>query len=157
MNKCNASDVRQLYVACIIANPNIHHVPCPHTCMYPHVDTLPQVAQTLQPFFARMASEFPLKIEPNNAARPAGGTLRLRNGDDGDVSVEAAEEGGKRKVGFERMAISFPLLQALDKKRGSGGSEGQEKKGKGRDGEGKRTACFPLLQFPGWKKVNKQE
>ncbi len=85
--------------------------------MFPHVHTPPQVAQTLQPFFARMASEFPLKIEPDNSARPAGGTLRLRNGDDGDVLEEAAEEGGKRKrgEGGGKHASGFPWKQFRDK------------------------------------------
>ena len=64
-----------------------------------------------------MASEFPLKIEPDNAARPAGGTLRLRNGDDGDVLGEAAEEGGKRKrgEGGGKYASGFPWKQLKDK------------------------------------------
>jgi hypothetical protein len=63
---------------------------------------------------------------------------------------------------FERMAIDFPLVgvgegQSYDKKKNAGCREGQDKKGKGTDEGGKRTACFPLLQFAGWKKANKEE
>jgi hypothetical protein len=45
----------------------------------------------LQPFFHRMAAEFPLKIEPDDAVAPA---LRARNRDD-----ERAEVGGKKRGG----------------------------------------------------------
>ena len=63
---------------------------------------------------------------------------------------------------FERMAICLPLVgvgegQAYDKKKDAGCREGQDKKGTGTDEGGKRTACFPLLQFAGWKKANKEE
>jgi hypothetical protein len=64
-----------------------------------------------------MASEFPLKIEPDNAARPAGGTLRLPNGDDGDVLGEATEERGKSKrgEGGGKPASGFSWKQFRDK------------------------------------------
>jgi len=63
---------------------------------------------------------------------------------------------------FERMAIDFPLVgvgegQSYDKKKDAGCREGQDKKRKGTDEGGKRTACFTLLQFAGWKKANKEE
>ncbi len=63
---------------------------------------------------------------------------------------------------FKRMAIDFPLVgvgegQGYDNKKDAGCREGQDKKRKGTDEGGKRTACFPLLQFAGWKKANKEE
>jgi hypothetical protein len=63
---------------------------------------------------------------------------------------------------FERMAIDFPLVgvgegQSYDKKKDAGCREGQDKKRKGTDEGGKRTACFTLLQFAGWKKANKEK
>ena len=96
MNKCSSSDVG--------------HFSRSNTLSLPH--SLFQVVQTLQPFFERMAIDFPL------------------------VGVEG---------------------QAYDKKKDAGCREGQDKKGKGTVEGGKRTTCFPLLQFPGWKKANKEE
>jgi hypothetical protein len=64
-----------------------------------------------------MASEFPLKIDHDNSTRPSGGPLRMRNGDDGDVAGEAADEGGKRKrgEGGGKYASGFPWQQFKDK------------------------------------------
>ena len=76
--RCNASEVRRLLPRCCPASqPQRPSPPC-------------QVAQALQPFFHRMAAEFPLKTEADDAVAP----LRLRDRDD-----DRAEGGGRKREG----------------------------------------------------------
>ena len=76
--RCNASEVRRLPPRCYPASqPQRPSPPC-------------QVAQALQPFFHRMAAEFPLKTEADDAVAP----LRLRDRDD-----DRAEGGGRKREG----------------------------------------------------------
>ena len=91
MNKCNSSDVRRFQCSLSVLFLNIHT-----SLLLPSF----QVAQTLQPFFKRMATEFPLKIEPESAVRPLPGgmaaALRPRNQEEegeGDVRGKKRGEG----------------------------------------------------------------
>jgi hypothetical protein len=115
MRKCNSSDVRRwsYFVFCFL----FIHLPLP--TLVPHF----QVAQTLQPFFKRMAIEFPLQVEPETqmsvtiegAGMGVGGRGRKGSGevqshDKKDKAVDI-EGRGRKKIDGERLTGGFDWKQ----------------------------------------------